>query len=206
MGETAFKNLLLGLVCRLKFTQKMIHVKRRCAVNVFFSRSSQSIEANRCPFVIFGFVLRQVHWPALWKQKKKIKNIVYFSRTTSFFLFVCDKAIPSNSQTVIINSAAMGETAFKNLLLGWVCRMKFTQKTIHVKRGCAMNVFFAFSLQSIEANRCPFVIFEFVLRQMHWPALGKQKRKIRKIVFFLVLLLFFCLFVTKRFHPTPKLL
>ena len=206
MGETAFKNLLLGRVCRMKFTQKTIHVKRRCAVNVFFSRSSQSIEANRCPFVIFEFVLRQMHWPALGKQKRKIRKVVFFSRTPSFFLFVCGKAIPSNSQAVIINSAAMGETAFKNLLLGWVCRKKFTQKTIRVKRRCAMNVFFSFSSQSIEANRCPFVIFEFVLRQMHWPALGKQERKIRKIVFFLVLLRFFCLFVTKRFHPTPKLL
>ena len=71
----------------------------------------------------------------------------------------------------------MGETAFKNLLLGWVCRMIFNQKTIHVKRRCAVNVFFSFSSQSIEANRCPFVIFEFVLRQMHWPTLGKTKKE-----------------------------
>jgi hypothetical protein len=115
-----------------------------------------------------------------WKTKKENQKNSIFSRTPSFFLLVCDKAISSNSKVVIIDSAAMGETAFKNLLLGWVCRMKFTQKTIHVKRRCAVNVFFSRSSQSIEANRCPFVMFEFVLRQMHWPALGKQKEKSEK--------------------------
>jgi hypothetical protein len=122
MGETAFKNLLLGWVCRVKFSPKAVHVKRRCTVTVFFQRSLQSIEANRCAFVMFEFVLRQMHWPALGKQKRKIRKIVFFSRIP-FLSFVCDKAILSNTKVVIIDSAAMGET-----VLGWFCRMKFGPK------------------------------------------------------------------------------